>query len=179
MSELDRPPLSAIMYELIEDQLRKIDERHEQSLSAFSVNPTVPPGTRAPARQPKKLMNALEVYASNLFVAEVAQYGEFTRDESYLRWMLRLRDRIVTRIFETIALLELRPDVQLGYHGLTDDEIRAGLNSLLTRAANEYLWKVSQPSQTPTQPAGQDTTQAPSSLALSDQLRALQDEARL
>ena len=140
MSELDRPPLPAIMYELIEDQLRKIDERHEQSLLTFSVNPDVSPGQRAPAKQPRKLMNALEIYAGNLFVAESAQYEGFKSDESYSLWLVRLKDRIIRRIFETIALLQQRPDVRLDYHGLTDDEIRAGLNTLLLRAVNEYAW---------------------------------------
>ncbi|MDE3187597.1 MAG: hypothetical protein KGM96_08770 [Acidobacteriota bacterium] len=162
MSDQDRPPLPAIMYELIEDQLRKIDERHEQSLLAFSVNPAVAPGKRAPAKQPRKLMNALEVYASNLFVAEVAQYGEFERDESYSRWLIRLKDRIIARIFETIALVEQRPDVQLSYHGLTVDEMRAGLNSLLMRAANEYSWKASRsPVQIPAQPVQLEAPQVP------------------
>ncbi len=179
MSELDRPPLPAIMYELIEDQLRKIDERHEQSLMAFSVNPAVAPGKRAPAKQPRKLMNALEVYAGNLFVAEVAQYGEFKRDEFYSRWLIRLKDRIIARIFETIALVEQRPDVQLSYHGLTDDEVRSGLNSLLMRAANEYSWKAAQESQALPQPDQSATAPNPTGPPLSGQLRALQDEARL
>lgn len=149
MSELDKPPLPAIMYELIEDQLRKIDERHKQSLLTFSVNPDVSPGQRAPAKQPRKLMNALEVYAGNLFVAESAQYEGFKSDESYSLWLVRLKDRIIRRIFETIALLQQRPDVRLDYHGLTDDEIRAGLNTLLLRAVNEYSWKASRPSLVP------------------------------
>jgi hypothetical protein len=179
MSDPERPPLPAIVYELIEEQLRKIDERHEQTLLVFSVDPTLAPGKRAPAQQPRKLMNALEVYASNLFVAEAEQYGEFRRDVSYSRWMFGLVDRTIRRIFETIALLQQRPNVRLEYHGLTDDEIRAGLNTLLMRAANEYVWKASQPSQVPIQPALSGTALIPSRPILSDQLKALQDEARL
>lgn len=149
------------MYELIEDQLRKVDERHEQSLLAFSVNPAVAPGSRAPAKQPRKMMNALEVYASNLFVAEVEQYGDFKNDRNYPRWLIRLKDRIIARIFETIALLQHRPDVRLDYHGLTDDETRAGLNSLLMRAVNEYSWKASRPVPIPAQPVQPEAPQVP------------------
>ena len=147
MSDSYRPPLDHHVYDLIELSLHSADQRHWDQLEAMQVAPVI--GLPKSLPSPKLrglLLNRLEVYAGELFKLEADNYTEYRNREEYPSWLSKLGDRVIERVFNRIAILERANEpATLAHHGLTDDEIRAGLSGMLREVANTYVWKDADP----------------------------------
>jgi hypothetical protein len=81
-----------------------------------------------------------------LFRLEADQYTEYKSKAEYPAWLSKLADRVIERVFNRIEILERANEpATLTYHGLTDDEIRAGLSGMLREVVNSYVWKSAGP----------------------------------
>lgn len=150
MSELERPPLERRVFEQIEIMQHVVDQQHWRIIAGFVVDAAEKrnPPLLIP-RTPMNLLGALQAYASMLFKCEADQYGQFQQNPNYAPWLEKVEDRVIARVFRTIAAMEeASKPASLGYHGLTDDEITQGLGRVLFEIRNSYIWTVP-PSESP------------------------------
>ena len=140
----ERPPLPRILCDQIDLMLYKVDEQHYRNLAGMQVPHEIPPGQPRPPRMPAQLLNQLQWYASVLFTREVEQYGSVRTDARYKVWLSRLADRIVARVVDAVDQVDKgSKTASLRYHGLSQDEMVAGLKETLYALVDKYVWEQS------------------------------------
>ncbi|MBS1798450.1 MAG: hypothetical protein JSS95_01355 [Acidobacteria bacterium] len=140
----ERPPLPRIVCDQIDLMLYKVDQEHYRNLSGMQVPHETPAGKPRPPKMPAQLLNQLQWYASVLFTREVQQYGSVRKDARYETWLKRLADRIVARVVNAVYEVDKGSSTEsLKYHGLTHDEMVAGLRETLSALVGKYVWEQS------------------------------------
>lgn len=117
----------------------------------------VPPAKLAklplpPPETPIALLSSIQAYASVLFKIEADHYKEIRKETNYAPWLGKLEQRVIARVFRTVAAIEqANAPATLAYHGLTDGEIRQELGAILWGIRSNYIWKDAgpQPQQRP------------------------------
>jgi hypothetical protein len=143
-TETERPPLPRLLCDQIDLVLYKVDKRHYRELAAMQVPNEIPSGDPHPPKMPAQLLNQLQWYASVLFTREVEQYGSFRRDARYEVWLSRLADRIVGRVVGAVDQVDKGNNMaSLKYHGLSQDEMVAGVREILSALVRKYVWEQS------------------------------------
>lgn len=144
VTENERPPLPRLLLDQIDLMLYKVDEKHFRHLADMQVPYEIPPGQPRPPRMPAQLLNQLQWYASVLFTREVQQYGSVRRDARYEVWLSRLADRLVARVVDAVEQVDKGSTTEsLRYHGLSQDEMVAGLKESLSALVRKYVWEQS------------------------------------
>ena len=152
MDNSDRPTLKLDFEYAIEQAQQQIDALYwsqlqqmqrptpakERSLQlvypTLIVVPPVPPS-------PMKLRLILSNYANDLFNAEA---GCYPNDARLLRWLKKLEERCIARVFDTVARVEKtgkEQDVTIAHHGLRLEQMREAMSTGLAERIKDRLVK--------------------------------------
>ena len=142
MSDPDRPPVGRRVLEQIELLQYQVDRQFWPMVASYRVVPSdIAKLALPPPKTPMTLLDSLRAYASMLFKREADQYGQFIGDRNYAPWLAKVEERVIARVFRTLAAIEQeKKPATHAYHGLADDEISQELGQILFEIRNSYIW---------------------------------------
>jgi hypothetical protein len=144
----DKPFDDPYVWELIELDLHNIDKSWWMTFSTMTISISLF-GLKAdsgplPPKQPIQLKMYLHSYASELFNEEFKRYPNDPHCSAH--WAQKLAERVEARIIQRIAEIEtskfagsMMVRVSLGYHGVTQLEMRETIRECLKRLIEKKL----------------------------------------
>jgi hypothetical protein len=136
----ERPPFDPHQQEVMDQLLHHLDQIHWPFITAMRVKKYYPLDIPVPPPTPQHLLTQIELYAIRLFKEEADQYEQFRSNEQYSAWLLRLVERVITRVLFALKKLEGADPTTLlvGYHGLSQPEIEQGMRVMLLEVVQSY-----------------------------------------
>jgi hypothetical protein len=142
MSEPDKPPLPAIVFEQIAQLQHKVDRDHWPVIASFLFPIFVPLSEPVPPRAPQTVLSHIRTYASMLFKAEADRYQQFENDSNYRFWLTNLEARVLARVLDAVEKIDGSvPRKKLLIHGFGLEEMTHSLREMLWELGNHYAWK--------------------------------------
>lgn len=139
MIDPDRPPLSALAWEQIEQALYVEANRHWPLIKEFLLPRFTPPSVHAAPRRPLQLLLALRAYAERLFKTEADHYDGFAKDAHYRHWLSRLETRVLARVLSEVDQIDKSdPEKMLMSNGLEHPQMVDSLREMLWELGRDY-----------------------------------------
>lgn len=136
----ERPPLSALIYETLDDSLHKLDVTHWQIITARRIKKLYPPDSPVPSPAPQSLLRDIRSYASILFTSEADLYERVQQNAQYHEWLSGLANRVKERVLTALDRLEDGdPDsMLLGVNRLLKPDVERSLEEMLWEMVRDY-----------------------------------------